>query len=143
MKDTSVAVHCRGKKIMEKIIYGPNRKNIYNLMLKNVAFVPNFHTNIVTTDLFYKQGYWFYHLDNIIRYRQDLIKNIVVIKIKIIYSLLITEYKPTFSAYFYSPVSTVKIYILTIINPDTFYQRTQIQRTNKDPLPIHSGSTNL
>ncbi len=124
IKDTSVAVHCKEKKIIEKIIYKFDRKNICNLMLKDMAFVPNFYINIVATDLFRKQGYWFYHLDNIIRYGQDLIKNVVVIEIKTIYSLLIAEYKFTLSVYFYSPVSTTGTYILTAINPDAFYQYT-------------------
>jgi len=66
IEDTFVIVHCKEKRIIEKMIYKPNEKNIYNLMLKDIAFVFNFYINIVVVNLFYKQRYWFYHLNNII-----------------------------------------------------------------------------
>jgi len=106
------------------MIYGPDRKNICNLVLEDVVFVPNFYTNIVIIDFFCKQGYWFYYLDNIIRYGQDLIKNVVVMEIKTIYSLLVTEYKLTLSTYFCSPVSIAGTCVLITINPDVFRQCT-------------------
>ncbi len=65
IKNIFIAVNCKGKKVIEKMIYGPNSENIRNLMLKDMVFVLNFYTNIVVANLFYKQGYWFYHLDNI------------------------------------------------------------------------------
>src|SRR6266566_4294269 len=101
IKNIFIAVNCKGKKVIEKMIYGPNSENIRNLMLKDMVFVLNFYTNIVVANLFYKQGYWFYHLDNILRYRQSLTKNVVVIDIKIIYSLFVIKYKSSVSFCFF------------------------------------------
>src|SRR6266699_1080394 len=55
IRDISIAIYCKDKRIIEKIIYRPDNKNIRDLMLENVAFVPNFHINIVITDLLRKQ----------------------------------------------------------------------------------------
>ncbi len=57
IKDISVVVYYKKKKIIEKIIYRLDRKNIYNLILKDITFVSNFYTNIVVINLFCKQRY--------------------------------------------------------------------------------------
>jgi len=54
IKDIFVAVYYRGKRIIKKVIYGFNRKNICNLMLKDITFVFNFYINIVVVDFFRK-----------------------------------------------------------------------------------------
>ncbi len=68
-------------------------------------------------------------------------KNVVVIEIKIIYGLLVTEYKPTLFVYFCSFISIARTYVLITINLNVFYQ--QIQRTKKDLLFIYIDSVNL
>ncbi len=52
--DMSVAVYCREKRIMKKVIYRLDGKNICNLILEDVAFVLNFHINIVVIDFLRK-----------------------------------------------------------------------------------------
>jgi len=54
IENTFVAVNYKGKKVIEKMIYNLNSENTKNLMLENIAFVPNFYTNIVVTDLLCK-----------------------------------------------------------------------------------------
>ena len=54
IKDIFIVVYYKGKRIIKKMMYKPDRKNIYNLVLEDVAFVLNFHINIVVIDLFRK-----------------------------------------------------------------------------------------
>ena len=57
IKDIFVTVYYKRKKIIEKMMYRFDKKNICNLILKNIVFVPNFYTNIVVINLFRKQRY--------------------------------------------------------------------------------------
>ena len=91
-------------------------------------FILNFYTNIIITNLLYKERYQFYYLDKTIYYKQLLLDNIIVIDIKIIYNLLITKYKLT-SSYSLLLLDT-RVYILYILN-SLLYLR---PKSLKDPL---------
>lgn len=135
--DTCVAVQCRGKRVMKHIMHGPDGKNTRDLVLEDVAFVPNFHTNIIAANLLYKKGYWFCHLDKTIRYGPSLTNNVVVMDIKIMFDLLVAEYKPSCS---YSlPSSDAGSCVLSAIKPIN----RRFRRSNKDPLPPRSDSADL
>ena len=135
--DTCTAVQYRGKRIIENVMHGPDGKNTRHLVLQDVAFVPHFHTNIIAANPLYEMGYWFCHLDKTLCYGQSLTNNIVVIDIKIMYSLLIAEYKPSHS---YSlPSSNAGSYVFSAINPI----KRRIRRSNKEPLPPRTDSADL
>ena len=135
--DTSTAVQCRGKRIMENVMHGPDGKSTRNLVLQDVAFVPHFHTNIIAANPLYEMGYWFCHLDKTLRYGQSLTNNVVVLDIKIMYGLLVAEYKPSHS---YSlPSSDAGSCVFSAINPIN----RRIRRSNKDPLPPRTDSADL
>ena len=135
--DTLTAVQCRGKRIIENIMYGPDGKSTRDLVLQDVAFVPHFHTNIIAANPLYEMGYWFCHLDKTLRYSQSLTNNVVVLDIEIIYGLLVAEYKPSHS---YSlPSSNAGSYVFSAINPI----KRRIRRSNKDPLPPRTDLADL
>ena len=135
--NTSTAVQCRGKRIIERFMHGPDGKNTRDLVLEDVTFVPHFHTNIIAANPLYEKGYWFCHLDKTLCYGQSMTNNVVVMDIKIMYGLLIAKCKPT-SSYFL-PSSNARSCVLSAIN----LINRRIKRSNKDPLPPHTDLADL
>ncbi len=101
--DTSLAVHYRGTRVMKGALHGPEGRNTKDLILKDVAYVPNFHTNIISADKLFEKGFWFCHLDTTLRYGQSMTANVVVMTLQRKYGLLVAEYKPIS---LYSPTQT-------------------------------------
>lgn len=55
--ETALAVVYRGTRTMKNILHGPDGPNTRDLVLKDAAFVPGFHTNIISGELI-KGGFW-------------------------------------------------------------------------------------
>ncbi|KAK4171455.1 hypothetical protein QBC36DRAFT_144738, partial [Triangularia setosa] len=66
--DSTIQVYGRGKRIMERLCHGPNGHNTLDLTLEDVAFIPNFHVNIISGTLMRKSDLWLCGLDNTIRW---------------------------------------------------------------------------
>ncbi|KAM4063264.1 ribonuclease H-like protein [Hirsutella rhossiliensis] len=65
--DSSLKVQARGTRRMEDILDGEDGKNTRALVLLDVAFVPRFHTNIVSAKKLEKKGLWHRGFDNTLR----------------------------------------------------------------------------
>ncbi|KAM4067905.1 reverse transcriptase (RNA-dependent DNA polymerase) [Hirsutella rhossiliensis] len=66
--DTAIQVQFRGTRVMKGLLNGPDGPGTRDLVLKNVAFIPGFHTNLISGDKLRKEGYWHCGLDNTIRF---------------------------------------------------------------------------
>ncbi|KAM4067906.1 hypothetical protein HRG_009757 [Hirsutella rhossiliensis] len=66
--DTALQVVCRGKRIMRNAFNGPGGRNTRDLVLNNVAFVPGFHTNLISGNELRALGYWSCTLDDTLRF---------------------------------------------------------------------------
>jgi hypothetical protein len=53
----SLKVQARGTRIMENILDSENGKNTRDLQLINVAYIPRFHTNVISSDKLEEKGY--------------------------------------------------------------------------------------
>jgi len=53
---------------MKKICNGPNGEKAMDLTPKNVAFIPNFHINIVSANLMKKANLWLCGYDDTIQW---------------------------------------------------------------------------
>ena len=108
--DTSLKVIGRGKRVIEKVFHGPNGRHTRDLVLKDVAFVPNFHTNIISADLLFEQGYWFHGEELTLRWGKSP-NSVVVMNLERKYRLLVAQYKPVDRSYFYLPRSNAGVFV--------------------------------
>ena len=140
--DTNVQVQGRGQRIIEKFFHGPSGPNSQPLILNNVAYVPNFHLNIIALDLLEEKGVHRNSWDNTLRHGGDGMGNetTVVANLKKMYNLVVAEYKPLNSSYFCLPRSNAGdcVYFATKKRI-----RRRPRRTNKDPKPPRSDTAEL
>ena len=82
----------QGKQIILNILDRPNRKNTWDLVLHNIALVPEFYTNLISRSMLKDLGYQLYTLNNTLQYMM-LLNSIVIIRMTLIYRLIVAQYK--------------------------------------------------
>lgn len=83
----------RRTRTIKSVMIRPGGAEKGNLILKNMAYIPGFHINIVSETKLRDTGLWFLGLDSILRYR-TLQSNSIVIQCIRRDNLLFLEYKP-------------------------------------------------
>ncbi|KJZ69778.1 hypothetical protein HIM_10837 [Hirsutella minnesotensis 3608] len=107
--DSSLKVHARGTRTMEKVLDGADGKNTRDLVLINVAYVPRFHTNIISAKRLKRKGLWYCGFDNTLR-MGTYEDNDVLCRLTEKYDLEIVEYKPISRSYFQLPQSQISVF---------------------------------
>lgn len=89
--DSSVSIVGWGRSILKNFFNGPRGRCTVDFPLERVAYVPNFHTNIISAGILKKDGYWVHGLDNTIMWKQN---PKVLRQLEEKYGLVVAEYKP-------------------------------------------------
>ncbi|KAF4504944.1 hypothetical protein G6O67_006949 [Ophiocordyceps sinensis] len=67
--NAALQVVCRGNRIMKNLVHGPDGPNTRDLVLEDVAFIPGFHINLISSYKLEKAlSFWFCGFDNTLRY---------------------------------------------------------------------------
>ncbi|KYK61092.1 hypothetical protein DCS_02233 [Drechmeria coniospora] len=90
--NTVVQVMCRGKRIMKGLLNGPDGPKTRDLILKDVAFVPGFYTNLISGNKLQSRGVWYCGIDDTLRFG-TLQQNQVVLTLSRHYGLVVAEFK--------------------------------------------------
>ena len=67
VEDSLIKVVNRGKRIIKNALNGPDGLHTRDLVLHDVAFIPNFYINVINGYSIKKLGYWIYKKDNLLR----------------------------------------------------------------------------
>ncbi|KID83884.1 gag-pol polyprotein [Metarhizium guizhouense ARSEF 977] len=105
----SLKVEARGTRRMENVLDGEDGRNTRALVLLDVAYVPRFHTNIVSAKRLEKKGLWRCGVDNTLRVG-TYENNDVLCRLTDKYDLDVVEYKPVSRSYFKLPQSPVSVF---------------------------------
>lgn len=136
----SLKVQARGTRIMENILDSENGKNTRDLQLINVAYVPRFHTNIISSDKLEEKGLWLHGFDHTLRIGtpQD---SQVLCRLTKKYGLKIIEYKPLSCSYFKLPQTLISVFnafqsVFSSLQAESLHPRRQrIAHSRDPPLP--------
>jgi hypothetical protein len=105
----SLKVEARGTRRMENVLDGEDGRNTRALVLLDVAYVPRFHTNIISAKRLEKKGLWRCGVDNTLR-MGTYEDNDVLCRLTDKYDLDVVEYKPVPRSYFRIPRSLVSVF---------------------------------
>ncbi|KAK4078062.1 hypothetical protein Purlil1_12083 [Purpureocillium lilacinum] len=99
----------RGTRRMENILNGEEGRNTRALVLLDVAYVPRFHTNIVSARRLARKGLWHCGVDNTLRLGtyED---NDILCRLIDHYDLDVVEYKPISRSCFTLPQSPISVF---------------------------------
>lgn len=143
----SLKVQARGTRIMENIFDSENGKNTRDLQLTNVAYVPRFHTNIISSDKLEEKGLWLHGFDHTLRLGtpQD---NQVLCRLTKKYGLKIVEYKPLSRSYFKLPQSLISVFnafqsIFSSFQVGSLQPRRRRMAPSRDPPPPRTDSPEI
>lgn len=105
----SLKVEARGTRRMENVLDGEDGRNTRTLVLLDVAYVPRFHTNIISARRLEKKGLWHCGVDNTLR-MGTYEDNDVLCRLTDKYDLSVVEYKPVSRSCFKLPQSLVSVF---------------------------------
>ncbi|KAJ4168379.1 hypothetical protein NW754_002251 [Fusarium falciforme] len=105
----SLKVEARGTRRMENVLDGEDGRNTRALVLLDVAYVPRFHTNIVSAKRLARKGLWHCGFDNTLR-MGTYEDNDVLCRLTDQYDLDVVEYKPVSRSYFKLPQSVISVF---------------------------------
>ncbi|KJZ69999.1 hypothetical protein HIM_10610 [Hirsutella minnesotensis 3608] len=105
----SLKVEARGTRRMENVLDGENGRNTRALVLLDVAYVPRFHTNIVSARKLARKGLWHCGVDNTLR-MGTYDDNDILCRLTDQYDLDVVEYKPVSRSYFKLPQSLISVF---------------------------------
>ncbi|KAL3955856.1 hypothetical protein ACCO45_009875 [Purpureocillium lilacinum] len=105
----SLKVEARGTRQMENILHGEEGRNTRALVLLDVAYVPRFHTNIVSARRLARKGLWHCGVDNTLRVGtyED---NDILCRLTDHYDLDVVEYKPISRSCYTLPQSPISVF---------------------------------
>ncbi|KAJ3454388.1 hypothetical protein MRS44_018282 [Fusarium solani] len=106
---SSLKVEARGTRRMENVLDGEDGRNTRALVLLDVAYVPRFHTNIVSAKRLARKGLWHCGFDNTLR-MGTYEDNDVLCRLTDQYDLDVVEYKPVSRSYFKLPQSLISVF---------------------------------
>ena len=107
--DGSLKVVARGKRRMENVLDSKDGKNTRALVISDVAFVPNFHTNVISEDKLEPTGLWYCSKDRTLR-MGPVENSYVRCRLSVKYGLKIVEFKPAVRSYFRLPQSSISAF---------------------------------
>ena len=107
--DSLIKVVGRGKRIIKNALNGPDGLYTRDLVLYDVAFIPNFYINVISGYSIKKLGYWIYEKDNSLRWG-EIDNSVIILNFLDKYGLLVVKYKPINRSYLHLPHSTAYIF---------------------------------
>ena len=143
----SLKVMARGTRIMENILDSENGKNTRDLKLTNVAYVPHFHTNIISADKLEEKGLWHHGYDHTLRIGTPH-DNQVLCRLSKQYGLKIVEYKPLSSSYFQLPQSPISVFnafpsLFSSFQAESLQPQRRRFAPSRDPPPPRTATPEL
>ncbi|KAJ6436334.1 reverse transcriptase family protein [Purpureocillium lavendulum] len=105
----SLKVEARGTRRMENMLNGEDGRNTRALVLLDVAYVPRFHTNIISARRLAKKGLWHCGFDNTLRVG-TYDDNDILCRLTDHYDLDVVEYKPVSRSCFGLPQSPISVF---------------------------------
>ncbi|KAJ6437605.1 reverse transcriptase family protein [Purpureocillium lavendulum] len=142
--DSSLKVHSRGTRTMRKVLDGADGKNTRDLVLVNVAYVPRFHTNIISAKRLKRKGLWYCGFDNTLR-MGTFEDNDVLCRLTEMYDLDIVEYKPVSRSCLQRPQSPISVFNAFQDVFSSFQTQTPRRRmaTSRQSTPPRSDSSEI
>ena len=132
---------------MENILDGEDGRNTRALILLDVAYVPRFHTNIVSAKRLARKGLWHCGFDNTLR-MGTYEDNDILCRLTDQCDLNVVEYKPVSRSYFKFPQSLISVFnafqdVFSSFPANSFKPRRQRMAISMVPPPPRLDSSEI
>jgi hypothetical protein len=132
---------------VENILDGKDGKNARALVLFDVAYVPRFHTNIVSARRLAGKGLWHCGVDNTFRVG-TYGDNDILYRLTNHYDLGVVDYKPISCPYYLLPQSPISVFnafqnVFSSFQADDAKLKRQKTAISRAPLPPRQDTAEL